>query len=199
MFIIFFISFHRGWTRIFWWTRVSSHYNFLSSFAVRIELWCDRARVVFCLLGLPVNWGGGGGEVTWRVSDWSTSVGCWDCLHVLDPVSCTMGRCVFSLFTVCSTGSICVLDPRRVSTLESRFDLSRRGEGNISAALMTSPSSLTVCHIKYLKLVWPCSHSSGAVWESRWTSWAVRPNEPSGFRGRKELLNRASALVTTYP
>ena len=40
---------------------------------------------------------------------------------------------------------------------------------------------------------------SGAVWESRWTSWAVRPNEPSGFRGRKELLNRASALVTTCP
>ena len=32
-------------------------------------------------------------------------------------------------------------------------------------------------------------HSSGAVWESRWTSWTVRPNEPSGFRGRKELLN----------
>ena len=42
-------------------------------------------------------------------------------------------------------------------------------------------------------------HSSGAVWESRWTSWAVRPNEPSGFRGRKELLNRVSALVTTCP
>ena len=43
------------------------------------------------------------------------------------------------------------------------------------------------------------NHSSGAVWESRWTSWAVRPKEPSGFRGRKELLNRASALVTTCP
>ena len=28
---------------------------------------------------------------------------------------------------------------------------------------------------------------------------AVRPNEPSGFRGRKDLLNRASALVTTCP
>ena len=42
-------------------------------------------------------------------------------------------------------------------------------------------------------------YSSGAVWESRWTSWAVRPNEPSGFRGRKELLNRVSALVTTCP
>ena len=42
-------------------------------------------------------------------------------------------------------------------------------------------------------------HSSGAVWESRWPSWAVRPNEPSGFRGRKELLHRASALVTACP
>ena len=30
-------------------------------------------------------------------------------------------------------------------------------------------------------------------------SRGVRPNEPSGFRGRKELLNRASALVTTCP
>ena len=26
---------------------------------------------------------------------------------------------------------------------------------------------------------------SGAVLESRWPSWAVRPNEPSGFRGCK--------------
>ena len=43
------------------------------------------------------------------------------------------------------------------------------------------------------------SHSSGAVWESRWTSWAVRPSEPSDFRGRKDLLHRASALVTTCP
>ena len=42
-------------------------------------------------------------------------------------------------------------------------------------------------------------HSSGAPWESRWPSWAVRPNEPSGFRGRKELLNRASALVSACP
>ena len=42
-------------------------------------------------------------------------------------------------------------------------------------------------------------HSSGAVWESRWTSWAVRPNEPSGFCGRKDLLYRALELVTTCP
>ena len=42
-------------------------------------------------------------------------------------------------------------------------------------------------------------HSSGAVWESRWPSWAVRPNEPSGFRGRKDLLNHSSALVSACP
>ena len=42
------------------------------------------------------------------------------------------------------------------------------------------------------------NHSSGAVLESRWPSWAVRPNEPSGFRGCKaiQLLNHASVLVS---
>ena len=53
------------------------------------------------------------------------------------------------------------------------------------------------CLVQRLKECWLDSDvclSSGAVWESRWTSWAVRPNEPSGFRRRKELLNRASAL-----
>ena len=29
------------------------------------------------------------------------------------------------------------------------------------------------------------THSWGAVWESRWPSWAVGPNEPYGFHGRK--------------
>ena len=55
-----------------------------------------------------------------------------------------------------------------------------------------------VCSIIVLTL--GCGyHSSGAVWESRWPSWAVRPNEPSGFRGRKAILNRASALVSACP
>ena len=40
-------------------------------------------------------------------------------------------------------------------------------------------------------------HSSGAVWESRWPSWAVRPNEPSGFRGRKVILIHASAEISS--
>ena len=48
----------------------------------------------------------------------------------------------------------------------------------------------------------PCyitDHSSGAVWESRWPPWAVRPNEPSGFHGCKAILNHASALVSACP
>ena len=55
---------------------------------------------------------------------------------------------------------------------------------------------------KVLKVVCWASrvpHSSGAVWELRWTSWAVRPNEPSGFRGHKELLNRASRRQLDIP
>ena len=32
--------------------------------------------------------------------------------------------------------------------------------------------------------------------QSRWPSWVVRPNEPSGFRGRKAISNHASALVS---
>ena len=39
----------------------------------------------------------------------------------------------------------------------------------------------------------------GAVWESRWPSWAVRHNEPSGFRGRKAILNHALAWPQLVP
>ena len=35
--------------------------------------------------------------------------------------------------------------------------------------------------------------------ESRWPSWAVRPNEPYGFRGRKAILNHAHPLVSACP
>ena len=55
------------------------------------------------------------------------------------------------------------------------------------------------CAGVYKQECWTRAHSSGAVWESRWTSWAVRPNEPSDFRGRKDLLNHASALVSACP
>ena len=58
---------------------------------------------------------------------------------------------------------------------------------------------ITVWEYKSKDISMPSAHSSGAVWESRWPSWAVRPNEPSGFRGRKDLLNHASALVSVCP
>ena len=38
-----------------------------------------------------------------------------------------------------------------------------------------------------IKLGWR-RQSSGAVWKSRWPSWAFRPNEPYGFCGRKATL-----------
>ena len=43
------------------------------------------------------------------------------------------------------------------------------------------------------------NQTSGAVQESRWPSWAARPNEPSGFRGRKAILTHALALVSACP
>ena len=55
-------------------------------------------------------------------------------------------------------------------------------------------SSSSSSRVAMVKLV--ARHSSGAVCESRWPSWAVCPNEPSGFRGCKAILNHASALVT---
>ena len=41
--------------------------------------------------------------------------------------------------------------------------------------------------------------SSGAVWKSRWPSWAPCPNQPDGFCGCKATLNHAHALVTVCP
>ena len=35
--------------------------------------------------------------------------------------------------------------------------------------------------------------------ESRWPSWAFRPNEHYGFRGRQAILNHADALVSACP
>ena len=42
-------------------------------------------------------------------------------------------------------------------------------------------------------------HSSGAGLESRWPSWAVHPNKPYGFHGRKTILNHAHDLVSACP
>ena len=38
------------------------------------------------------------------------------------------------------------------------------------------------------------SQTSGAVWKSRWPSWAPVPNKPYGFCGHKATLNQLSCL-----
>ena len=50
---------------------------------------------------------------------------------------------------------------------------------------------------RYIKAI--NNNNNNNIVQELWESRGVRPNEPSGFRGRKELLNRASALVTTCP
>ena len=77
--------------------------------------------------------------------------------------------------------------------------LHRRCILTLRKTIVCGPCPVFFCwvHIPSSFSAW--SYSSGAVWESRWTSWAVRPNEPYGFLGHKDLLNRASALVTSCP
>ena len=43
------------------------------------------------------------------------------------------------------------------------------------------------------------AQSSGAVWKSRWPSWAPVPNKPYGFCGRKATLNNNRASFKTSP
>ena len=58
------------------------------------------------------------------------------------------------------------------------------------------PRSLYPHYIKLSISIRLPADGSGAVWESRWPSWAGRPNEPSCFRGRKAILNHALALIS---
>ena len=54
----------------------------------------------------------------------------------------------------------------------------------------------SVNHYGYIRAI---QFAEMAIVQELCESRGGRPNEPSGFRGRKELLNRASALVTTCP
>ena len=44
--------------------------------------------------------------------------------------------------------------------------------------------------------VWP---AYGVIVQELFESGGGRPNEPSGFRGRKAVMNHASALVSACP
>ena len=74
----------------------------------------------------------------------------------------------------------------------------RCGEG-VRRGLCNDPATGNTHRLFTAFCMYSAAHSSGAVWESRWPSWAGRPNEPSGFRGRKAILNHAHALVSACP
>ena len=68
------------------------------------------------------------------------------------------------------------------------------GENVACATVSLHPYILDDAHA-HQELKMTNSHIVQELCESR----GGRPNEPSGFRGRKYLLNRASALVATCP
>ena len=89
-------------------------------------------------------------------------------------------------------------------TTNKPFFFFKSGNDNKHGVKVQTPQSTTLFLVKVtshttLKPYQLQEHSSGAVWESRWPPWAVRPNEPSGIRGRKAILNHASALVSACP
>ena len=132
------ISFHKGWTWIHSWTRVLSHYNFVtvSGFAHVSASTGPIAELDSCE--------GRGPEVAWRVSDWSTSVGCWDCLHVLDPDRLSAERWVAVLF-VCSlcVALVRVWDPRRVP--ETQWRCSCMWQWRVSGLSWRSQTMMNWC------------------------------------------------------
>ena len=113
---------------------------------------------------------------------------CWVCTHIKSLSWHCLLESRFTCFKPFSgmviylSHDFIILDPRPFET--------KSLQANVSTVYSGTPGKGPPCRK---------ATRSGAVWESRWMSWAVCPNEPSGFHGRKDLLNRASALVTTCP
>ena len=145
----------------------------------------SRARVWIKMVRRFAGWR----SVVWRPQAWGPSL---DLVVKMESVSvvCTRSAPTQSLRSFPA-------DSCRLWNSWWRFDHLTVTDDIISLTSGPGLVSAKTINTKIVFLIF--FHSSGAVWESRWTSWAVRPNEPSGFRGRKELLNRASALVTTCP
>ena len=85
----------------------------------------------------------------------------------------------------------------RKATLSSRKDCPSV-PGSAETAVMGRLLFDIGCRLDKVRRVREQSpHSSGAVWESRWPSWAARPNKPYSFRGRKAILIHAHAFSLT--
>ena len=100
------ISFHRGWTRIFRWTRVSSHW--MSPLGLRCPNWMWPCTCCFLpQLGLPVKLEEKGGPSRGHLTEGSPligrlSLGCWHCLHVpLDPDRLSLAARWVTVLFVC--------------------------------------------------------------------------------------------------
>ena len=86
------------------------------------------------------------------------------------------------------------LRPRRRGVTLKEREIAGRASDRVQVERVDYVAERTHCGNRTKR-----DHSSGAVWEWGWQSWAVRPNQPSGFRGRKAILNHASALVSACP
>ena len=110
----------------------------------------------------------------------SVIVMCWPCRMVDDTLKC---RVLLTILTDAgpptsvksSSGS-----ERRTCRLMGKWLVSWTMCSYLFSAMnfLTETAAFASCF----------SQSSGAVWESGWPSWAFRPNEPYGFRGRKRML-----------
>ena len=91
-----------------------------------------------------------------------------------------------------------LFSPRAILTVSHRHQCRARWE--VSSLQVQGTTLVVWVVISRSCPSWAKKHSHpGAVRESRGPSWAVRPNEPSGFRGRKAIVNHASALVSACP
>ena len=69
--------------------------------------------------------------------------------------------------------------------------------GPIHTGLCHGPIYTGLCHGPIYTGLCPCLAME--LCELRWPSWVVCPNEPSGFCGRKAILNHAHLLVSACP
>ena len=96
-------------------------------------------------------------------------------------LSVCLPTCLRTCFAVCQSTCMLRLSADRLADLV--------GFCSIRVVLCLYGCVLDVCTFIVQEL---CESRGGQ-------SWAVRPNEPYGFRGRKAILNRAHALVSACP
>ena len=78
----------------------------------------------------------------------------------------------------------------------------KQPESTFASVLNTRKDQVSRIDHAYMHRSHAGIYSLGAVWETRWPSWAGRLNEPSGFRWRKAIsswTDHVSAFVSVCP